>query len=346
MSLRFNNSLSSLFSLLSGEGAVERSQRHTGIEKNSFPTSALSRGREAGNGALQQRRWLLRLAILSVVFWFASCASRPKQEAPAQHRRELRVCADPNNLPFSNNRREGFENRIAEMIAHEMNATVSYVWWAQRRGFIRHTLNACDCDVVLGVPSSFELAMTTRPYYRSSYVFVTRRDRKLTIASFDDPVLRRLRIGVQIIGDDYANTPPAHALSNRGIVRNVVGYNVYGDYSKQNPPARIIDAVASGEIDVAIAWGPLAGYFASRESQPLDIRPVSPQIDLPYLPFVYDISMGVRHRDTTMRDQLEAIIERKRSTIDSILQDYGVPRVDRQMHTAATSGGSGNANPM
>ncbi|HEX5574932.1 MAG TPA: hypothetical protein VFX42_03570, partial [Gemmatimonadales bacterium] len=126
--------------------------------------------------------------------------------------RELRVCSDPNNLPFSNQRGEGFENRLAELIAGELNATVRYTWWAERRGFIRSTLNAGRCDVVMGMPPGTGSVLTTRPYYRSTYVFVSRRDRHLAVKSLDDAALRRLKIGVQVVGDDYANTPPVHAL--------------------------------------------------------------------------------------------------------------------------------------
>jgi quinoprotein dehydrogenase-associated probable ABC transporter substrate-binding protein len=240
---------------------------------------------------------------------------------------ELKICADPNNLPFSNERQEGFENRIAEIVARDLNAKVRYTWWAQRRGFVRSTLNAHECDVLIGVPSSFERTSTTIPYYRSTYVFVTRRDRHIKVSSFDDAVLRRLRIGVQMIGDDFTNTPPAHALSKRNIIQNVRGYSVYGDYRQPNPPARIIDALVKGDVDVAIAWGPLAGYFARKASVPLEITPVSPQIDLPYLPFVFDISMGVRRGDNALRDELNTIITRRREAIDRILDHYGVPRV-------------------
>ena len=131
----------------------------------------------------------------------------------------LRVCADPNNLPFSNDRGEGFENKIAELIAAELGAELKYTWWAQRRGFVRNTLKAGDCDLWPGVISGFELLATSRPYYRSTYVFVTREDRDLDIASFDDPRLRQLTIGVQMIGNDAMNTPPAHALARRGSSR-------------------------------------------------------------------------------------------------------------------------------
>ena len=250
--------------------------------------------------------------------------------APHRETRLLRVCADPNNMPFTNRAGEGFENKIAELVAGEMNATLQYTWWAQRRGFIRNTLKAETCDVVMGVPTSIELAATTKPYYRSSYVFVTRADSPFRVASFDDPILHKLRIGVQIIGDDYANAPPAQALTNRGIVGNVRGYTVYGDYSQPNPPARVVDAVAKGEIDVAVVWGPLGGYFARHEAVPLRVVPVSPQIELPYLPFVFDISMGTRRTDPGLRDTLDMILARRRAGVDSILDAFGVPRVDRR----------------
>jgi len=245
--------------------------------------------------------------------------------------RTLRVCADPNNLPFSNAREQGFENQIAHVIARDMHAQVKYTWWAQRRGFLRNTLKAGDCDVVLGLPSSIDMAATTRPYYRSTYVFVSRKDRGLHVTSFDDEILKTLRIGVQLIGDDGANAPPAHALANRGIVDNVRGYTVYGDYSKPNPPARIIDAVACGEVDLAVVWGPLAGYFAKRQPVPLEIVPVSPEIDLPFLPFVFDIAMGVRREDAKLRNELDTILERRKPEIDRILAAFGVPRLDLEM---------------
>lgn len=239
----------------------------------------------------------------------------------------LKVCADPNNLPFSNRRQEGFENKIADLIAREMNVKVEYTWWAQRRGFVRNTLKAGLCDVIVGLPSSIELALTTAPYYRSTYAFVSRTDRHLDIHSLDDEVLKHVQIGVQLIGDDFTNTPPAHALSNRNIVQNVKGYSVYGDYRQADPPARIIEAVAKREIDVAIVWGPLAGYFAKRKGVDLEVVPVSPKIDLPYLPFVYDISIGVRREDNALKEQLEGILTRKSREIGAILDEYGVPRV-------------------
>jgi mxaJ protein len=239
--------------------------------------------------------------------------------------RELRVCSDPNNLPFSNQRREGFENRLADLIGHELGARVQYTWWPQRRGFIRNTLAAHKCDLVMGITTGAERVLTTRPYYRSSYVFVYRQDRHLKIQSLNDPDLRKLRIGVQLIGDDYANTPPVHALSRRGIVGNLVGYSVFGDYSQENPPARIIDAVVARDVDLAIAWGPLAGYFAKHAPVPLAVVPVSPAVDPPMLRFTFDISLAVRPGEQAFKHELEAVLDRKQAAIDRILSDYGVP---------------------
>ena len=241
--------------------------------------------------------------------------------------RELRVCADPNNLPFSNERGEGFENKIAELIADELGVTLSYTWWAQRRGFIRNTLNTGSCDLVTGTTNGIEMLRTTLPYYRSGYTFVTRQDGP-KVSSLDDPILHNLRIGIQLVGEDGANPPPSEALARRGIVDNVRGYLVYGDYREQNPAAAIMDAVAKGEIDVAIVWGPVAGYFAGRESVPLKVALVTPQNDGPRVPMVFDINMGVRRDDPTLRDEINAALSKLRPKIDAVLANYGVPRAD------------------
>jgi mxaJ protein len=244
------------------------------------------------------------------------------------HARELRVCADPNNLPFSNSAGKGFENRIVALLAKDLGATVRYTWWAQRRGMVRNTLNAGDCDVIPGIASSSDIAGTTDPYYRSTYVFVSRAGRHLgDLHSYDDPRLRALTIGVQLIGDDGANTPPAHALARRGVIDNVRGYTVYGDYSSPTPQAAVIDAVSKGDVDIAVVWGPTAGWFAARSAVPLLLTPVSPWLDGPQAPMVFDVSMGVRREDRALRRELDAALERNRDAITKILDAYHVPRV-------------------
>jgi mxaJ protein len=258
--------------------------------------------------------------------------ARPAAEQPlpgsqgAPDAKALRVCADPNNLPFSNRALEGFENKLVEMIAADLGKTVRYTWWAQRRGNVRETLNAGRCDVIPGVSSSLEMLATTRPYYRSTYVAVTRENRRLAIASFDDPRLRKLKIGVQLIGDDGSNTPPAHALTRRGYIDNIRGFTVYGDYSDRAPQRGIVDAVARGEVDLAFVWGPVAGYFGRRAGERLTLTPVTP-FDGPRLPMIYDISMGVRKADLGLKAQLDAALARHQSEIRALLVAYGVPVV-------------------
>ena len=268
-----------------------------------------------------------RALILTIA---GACAIGGTAWSATRHsaRAAFRVCADPNNLPFSNKEGEGFENRIASLLARDLGERVEYTWWAQRRGFVRNTLNAGDCDIILGVPVGYGMTRTTHPYYRSTYVFVTRRDRGLHITSLDDPALRTLRVGVHLIGDDYANSPAAHSLARRGITGNVVGYTVYGDYSQPNPPARLIEAVEKRDIDVAVAWGPLAGYFARQSSVPLDLRPVTPKQD-GVMQYTFAIAMGVRHRDSSRAALLNAELTRRQADIDRILADFGVPLLTR-----------------
>ena len=241
---------------------------------------------------------------------------------------ELRVCADPNNLPFSNSAETGFENKLAAMTAEALGRSLSYTWWAQRRGFIRNTLKADKCDVVIGVPSGYELVETTKPYYRSTYVFVSRRDAHLDLSSLLDPRLHRLAIGVHLVGDDGNNPPPAQALGQLGIVDNVHGYSIYGDYRQADPPARLIEAVEHGEIDVAAAWGPLGGYFAERSKVPLTVTPIQDGERFAPQQFQFAVSMGVRKGDHVLRDRLNAFIDQHRSEITSLLRSYGVPLVD------------------
>jgi quinoprotein dehydrogenase-associated probable ABC transporter substrate-binding protein len=257
------------------------------------------------------------MAALALIAFASAATAAPE--------RELRVCADADNLPFSNERLEGFENKIAELIAKDLNASVRYTWHPQRRGFIRQTLKARQCDLVLGVPSGYELVLSTKPYYSSSYVFVYAKNRHLDLRSFDDPLLRELRIGLHAFGEDGANSPPAHALAHRGIARNVVGFTLLD--TEDSPPGKIIDAVAAGEIDVAIVWGPYAGYFAKRQPVEMAVIPVAPGADRASLPLVFDISMGVRRGDTAFKDQLEAVLDRRRGEIQEVLEAYGVPLV-------------------
>ena len=255
------------------------------------------------------------LALLCLV-GLASCGQRT-----------LTVCADPNNLPFSNRAGEGFENKLAEMIAADLHAKLDYVWWAQRRGHVRNTLNEQKCDLWPGMASTMEMAATSRPYYRSTYVIVTREADGLAGLSLDDARLRNLRIGVQLVGDDGSNTPPAHALARRGIRDKVRGYMLYGDYRKPSPPSEIVRAVERGDIDAAFVWGPLAGYFAAQSKVPLRLEPVTPWLDQAQLPMQFDVSVGVQKDNQKLLKDVDHVLGQRRGEIEALLKRYHMPMV-------------------
>jgi mxaJ protein len=237
----------------------------------------------------------------------------------------IRVCADPNNMPFSNEKGQGFENKIAALVARDLGRPLAYFWSPQRRGFVRNTLAAGQCDVMMGVPVQYDRVQSTRAYYRSTYAFVSRHDRHLRVRSFDDARLKALKIGIQITGDDYNNPPAAQALAVRHLSGNVRGYTVYGDYSKPDPQRDLVDAVADGRVDIAVMWGPFAGYYGRREPAAIDVTPVTAERDGPGIAFAFDIAMGVRRGDTALRDALDAVIVRRQAEIRRILTSYGVP---------------------
>jgi mxaJ protein len=239
--------------------------------------------------------------------------------------RTLRVCADPENLPYSNRNESGFENAIVDVVARALHARVEYVWWSQQRGFARKTLGAGSCDLWPGVATAVTTMETTKPYYRSSYVFVSRRDDRLDITSFDDPRLKSARIGVQMIGNDATNTPPAHALARRGITANVRGFMIY-DAGSRAAPSPIMQAVADGAIDVAIVWGPAAGWFAQQSKIPLALEP-TPPTDGAEWPMTFDISIGVRKGNALLKADLDQALAASRDAIAGILDRYGVPRI-------------------
>lgn len=225
----------------------------------------------------------------------------------------LRVCSDPNNLPFSDQAGAGFENRIAELLAKDLGVQVEYVWWAQRKNFVEKSLNAGMCDVLMGLSAMYPGVLETKPYYRSSYVFVYRKNAGMRLQGLSDSALANLRIGMHIVDANLA--PPSIELARRGIVRNVKGYSLFGAYGESHPASKIVDAVRSGEIDVAIVWGPLGGYFG----RDLQVQPI------PDSQFTYPIAVAVRAKDVALRDQLQSALDRHRDEIRRILASYGVP---------------------
>lgn len=238
----------------------------------------------------------------------------------------LRVCSDPNNLPFSNMQRQGFENALAQMVGHDLGRQIQFVWWPQQSEFMERRLKAGMCDLLMGVNSSFDLMTTTRPYYQSSYVFVSRSDRHIRVASLTDPALRKYRIGVHMIGDEGVTVPPAQELARRGLLNNFVWYNLYGNHPlAANPSAELITGVERGNVDVAIAWGPMAGYFASKSPVPLRLTRICGLHSPGALPTTFEISMAVQHGNSRLLNQLNEIIVHRRPEIRHVLARYGVP---------------------
>jgi mxaJ protein len=249
--------------------------------------------------------------------------------AAAGHVTELRVCGDPDNLPFSNEKREGFENRIAEVVARDLGVTLGYYWWPHQRGLVRNTLTADRCDVLVGIPKGYDLVTWTKPYYRSTHALVYRAGRGLAIKSLDDPALKQLRIGV------HQGTPPHDILAERGILANVASYSLFHDPRSPNPDFRatkVLDDVMAGRLDAAIVWGPWAGHYAKQRPAALEVVPLQ---DRGPVPLSFEISMGVKKGARELRADLETSLARREPEILKILDDYGVPRLP------LASGGSG-----
>jgi mxaJ protein len=229
----------------------------------------------------------------------------------------LRICGDPDNLPFSNEKLEGFENKIASVIAADLGATPTYAWWPHQRGLVRNTIDAGTCDVIFGVPEGLDVVLWTKPYYRSSYVIAYRRNQGYRITSLDAPELKRLRIGV------YNNTPPEESLARRGLLSNIATYSLFFDFrGDQDRPLKLLADLVAGVVDVAIPWGPLAGYYAKQANAPIDLVPLR---DEPGVPLSFGVSMGVKKGNRELKSQLEAAIGRRQAQIRTILEEYGVP---------------------
>lgn len=239
--------------------------------------------------------------------------------------RVLRVCADPNNLPFSDQAQRGFENRLAQLIAADLGAELQYTWWPGRRSFLRQTLNAGLCDTVMGVPSMLGSVLVTEPYYKSTFVFVSTGNADTPIRSLSDPRLKSLRIGIHLGGEGYA--PPAYMLAKEGLAEGLAGYSLYGAGGEPNPSSRLIRAVAEHEVDLAIVWGPIAGYFAKSQSVPLRISPVTPQ-KFEDVPFTYSVSVATRKEDAALRSEIQAVLRRRCGQVAAILREFAVPVIE------------------
>ncbi|ULO22811.1 substrate-binding domain-containing protein [Methylocystis sp. SB2] len=238
----------------------------------------------------------------------------------------LRVCADPSNLPFSNDKGEGFENKIAEFLAKKLGKDLAYTYYPGATGFVRNTLNAHLCDVILGMPQGNDLVQTTNPYYRTTYAIVTRAGSELDgLKTLDDPRLKDKphRIGL------VANTPPGNVLAMNGLMASVKPYALMVDTRVESSGAAMMHDLEKGEIDVALLWGPIAGYYAKQSSVKLNVTPLP---ETPGARMAFRIGFGVRHSDQNWKRELNTLIAQNKIELERILRDFEVPLLDESGH--------------
>ena len=253
----------------------------------------------------------------------ASVCTAAGQGVDLVNRTALRVCADPANMPFSNDKGEGFENKIAELVAAELRVPVEYTWFPQATGFIRQTLFAKRCDVVMGYAQGDELVLNTNAYYRSTYALVYRAGTGLDgVDSLSDPRLSDKRIGV------VAGTPPGSIMAQLGLIQNAKPYPLVVDRRHDSPGERMAGDIRSGAIDAGILWGPMAGYFAVNDGEKLTVVPLLKEISGPRM--AYRITFGVRNLENDWKHQLNELIAKLQGDIDALLLQFGVPMLDEQ----------------
>lgn len=280
---------------------------------------------------MARTRWRFAVAIAT----FAA-VSLPVLAGDGGHGNVLRVCQDPNNLPFSNSRLEGFENKIAALFARELGWGIEYTWYPQRMGFIRNTLRAKEensdtykCDLVTGVQENFELGMATRPYYHSSYAMAYVKGKGLDgvraledLLKIDPEKRKSLRLGV------FVRSPVLDWLLENGMIEQVVSYQHQTGDPDQYPGQIVEKDLANGKIDIAFVWGPIAGYFANKaRTAPIAMVPLKPR---PNAHFDFRIAMGVRYGDKALKERIDRLIEKNTEEIKAILSEYSVPQLDEQ----------------
>jgi len=259
-----------------------------------------------------------------VALWGATVTA---QTSDLVVREVLRVCADPANLPFTNEAGAGFENKIAELLARDLGIPLQYTWFPQATGFVRNTLGAKRCDIVMGYAAGSDPVQNTNPYYRSSWVLVGRKSAGLDgIASLGDPRLKGKRLGI------IAGTPPATLLAVNGLIGDAKPYRLNVDRRHESPSEDMVRDIAAGEIDAGILWGPIGGYFAKKANDGAD----TPLVVVPLtrhelgVPMTFRITFGIRHGETEWKHRLNDFIAAHQGEINRVLLDYGVPLIDEQ----------------
>jgi quinoprotein dehydrogenase-associated probable ABC transporter substrate-binding protein len=263
--------------------------------------------------------WLAVLLGIGIVCGGERIAA---QTADIADRSALKVCADPNNLPFSDEKKEGFENKIAGLMGTALGLKVEYTWFPQIIGFVRNTLQAHRCDLVMGTVAGDEIMQTTNPYYFTTYVMVYRSKKGLGIEGVQDPRLASLRLGV------VSATPPSNLLVRYDLMAHAKPYQLTVDTRVESPTHQMILDLMSGTIDVGFLWGPIAGYYKKRDKLPLTVVPLKDEQGAPRMK--YHIAMGVRANEPEWRRKINAVILKQQSQITAILRDYGVPLLDEE----------------
>lgn len=276
---------------------------------------------------------MIRTALLAGLLGLGALVAPAAAQTTVElvSRTELRVCADPNNLPFSNDKREGFENKIAEIIGKELNLPVTYVWFPQVVGFVRNTLRARQCDLVMGTVSGDGMMDNTNAYYHTGYMIVSRTEDGIGATGLGDPALADKRIGL------IAATPPTDLLLRHGLMPHVTSYALAVDTRYDSPARAMIQDILDRKIDVGLLWGPLAGYYIKHEALPLkaaflDSEPDSTRLD-------FRIAMGVRPGEPEWRRRINAALEKHRAEVAQVLAGYDVPLLDEQGHPVAGATG-------
>ncbi len=237
---------------------------------------------------------------------------------------EFKVCADPENMPYSNSKKEGFENKIAEVLAKDLGLKLTYQFWPDRFGFYRNTINAKRCDVIIGTADGNDVLRTSKPYYRSGHVYVWRKESNYNITDWTSPDLKKGIIGV--VGE----SPATIAMDQNDLITNARPYRMQRDLNL--PPSYLIDDLAKKDIDVAIAWGPIGGYFAKQSKVPMEVRMIPEYVGRDAINSAkgkefWNISVGVRKKDKERMEKIQAALDRNADKITKILDDYGIPHV-------------------
>ena len=273
------------------------------------------------NKRLFQCLVFLFAGVLVVSIWHTlSLQKALAQTSDLVDRSQLRVCSDPSNLPFSNKKGQGFENKIAALIADELDVPLVHTWFPQSIGFIRQTLNKKKCDLIIGYVATHELVLNSNPYYRSSYVLVHRKGAFEGLKNLNDPRLKGKRIGV------IAGTPPVTILAMNGLLDHIKSYHRMVDRRYYSPAEEMIAEISSGALDAGLLWGPIGGYFAKQANEAGSSLVVVPLVNETKGPrLVYRITFGLRQREKVWKRQLNRIIRRRQDEINQILHGYGVP---------------------